>query len=656
MLRELALASPLVRGWFDWLDGVFEGEREIAHRLVLYPSVLGPTESERKGLEELIRRVDYGSEAVFTADMALFSLLRALGVRPDYMVGHSTGENAALFASGLVKVTPDSLAEIVRRMNGVFAGVHASGHVPTGTLITVGAIARDVVDAVLADHPEIHLTMDNCPNQVILFGPAPLMERVRSELTEKGALCTDLPMSWAYHTPFVAPMADAFAEILHEGLLAKPSARVYSCATAQPFPEDAKGIRAFMHAQYVSRVRFTETVQRLYQDGARVFIEVGPGGVLTGFVGDILRDQAHLALAADSRRAPGLEHLCSVLGQLFVNQVPVDLAPLQALRRTGNPVRAKAPTLESALPFIQLDDAEITRVRTMLAPASSVAPPTAPQALPVENDFVTGEIAVGVEGGSASYAGVSSWRGHVALPFAATIEMVSLDEPAEVAFDAGWFEQHLAPADIAYFATDIATLGPKRQRDWLVGRIAARRAVSIWLADRGLYEYEPELVYDTMGRPMVADETVLSVYLSVSHKDGIGVAVASDRRVGIDLERLTSVHDPRLLAQTAFTLEEQALLRNVGWDRSELIAIAWSAKEAVAKSLGRKLLGQETSLAITHIDTQAMTLSLAHGQGEAEAFYSLDGDYVCVVAAASDRSRAEGNWQRHSVWTSGADG
>ena len=85
--------------------------------------------------------------------------------------------------------------------------------------------------------------------------------------------------------------------------------------------------------------------------------------------------------------------------------------------------------------------------------------------------------------------------------------------------------------------------------------------------------------------------------------------------------------------QTAFSLDEQRLLRDAGWDHSELIAIAWSAKEAAAKSVGRKLLGQETSLAITNIDTETMTIRLAHARGETYAYYGLDGHYVCVVAA-----------------------
>ena len=650
MLRELALVSPLVRGWFDWLEGVFHGARDVPHRLVLFPPVLGSTDAQQKALEERLRQVDYGSEAVFVADMALFSMLHALGVRPDCMVGHSTGENAALFASGMVTVTPESLAEIVRRMNAIFQDVHARSSVPNGTLLTVGLVGRDVIDGVLAEHPDIQLTMDNCPNQVILFGPPPVMEDVRVQLAARGGVCVELPISWAYHTPFVAPMADAFAGVLHEGLIATPNAQVYSCATAGPFPRDVVGIRSTMRAQYVSRVRFTETVQRLHRDGVRIFVEVGPGGVLTSFVGDVLRDETHLALAVDSRRAPGLEHFLGVLGQLFVNQASLDLAPLHAPETSGAANSLATPRLESALPFIRLSEAEASSVRAILdcaAPIGATKTVSAPRRI----EPAVAEHSLLIEEGSGAEAGiadiplrrsantaarVSGWSGCLPLPFPAKIEMVMLDgDMPDGAVDIARFAEHLGHRDIAYFANKIEPLGRFRQRDWLVGRMAARRAVSAWLAQSSDHsEFDPQIGYDAEGRPVLVDETAESVFLSVSHKDGIGAAVASDRPIGIDLERLSAVRDPRLLTQTAFSPQEQELLAEVGWGESALIAIAWSAKEAAAKSFGRQLLGRETSLAITFIDTDQKMIRLAQAEGEVEAFYELDGDYVCVVAAA----------------------
>ena len=628
MLRDLALTSPLVRGWLDWLEGVFPDERDVPHRSVLYPPRLGPSAAERRALEARLRQVDYGSESVFVADMALFTLLQALGLEPDAMAGHSTGENAAIFASGLVRVTRDSLVGIVRRMNGVFNEVHAGSNVPTGTLLTVGAASRDAVDAVLAAHLDVHLTMDNCPNQVILFGPQPTMEDVRATLSAAGAVCTELPMSWAYHTPFVAPMADAFATILPPGLIGQASATLYSCAIAAPFPTDAPGIHATMHAQYVSRVRFDETIRRMHADGVRTFVEVGPGGVLTGFVGDILRDQPHLALAADSRRGSGLEHLLGVLAQLFVNGVSFDLAPLHALDATAPAPAKKMPVLESAVPFIQLDDAEAAQLRMMLGTAPS---PT------TKTDAIAS--APSQTSATRTNPSLASWSGQLLLPFAASVEFIAFDTDGD-AFDLTSLETRLSAGDRDHYARVIAPQGSHRQREWLVGRMAARRALAGWLGQdehnggHGTAQEteSEEIIYTDTGRPVLANGLAESVFLSVSHKDGIGAAAVADRPIGIDLELLSAVRDPSLFAETAFSAEEGALLAEIGWADTAMIAVAWSAKEAAAKALGVPLLGYEAAFAITDVDETAETIRVAHAGGALEAVYALDGDFICVVA------------------------
>lgn len=636
MLRELATASPLVRDWLDWLEGVFPNERDYSHRQVLYPPSLGPTEAERDALEAALRRVDFGSEAVFTADMAFFTLLHALGVRADVMAGHSTGENAALFASGLVRVTQDSLVDIVRRMNGVFRDVHGRADVPTGTLLTVGALPREAIDAVLAHYLDVRLTMDNCPNQVILFGATPRMDELRALFAAKGAVCTDLPMSWAYHTPFVAPMADAFAKILGPDLIDRPIAQVYSCASAGPFPEEPDAIRALMHAQYVSPVRFSDTVRRLYDDGVRVFVEVGPGGVLTGFVGDILREKPHLALAADSRRGSRLEHFLGVIGQLFLHEIPVDVAPLHAIAgATPSPVLL--PPLESALPFIRLTEAEAARLRREIGRRDPAWMPSAtPTDLPLEGagalpgadgDLLVAEAPVAAL--TRPEIDVDAWTGYLPLAFPSAVEFVALRTDRHAALDASSFPE-LTETDLAHFATELASANPKRQRDWLAGRLALRRALSAWGAEPGAAAAHNLIIgYDPEGRPIVPDA---AVHISVSHKDGMAAAVVSDRPVGIDLERFSAIRDPRLLLGTAFSDAEGARLTEAGWAQGQEIAGAWAAKEAAAKALGRKLLGHELGFEILAVEPESGHVRLRTDAGIVSAVATGDGDYVCVVA------------------------
>jgi acyl transferase domain-containing protein/phosphopantetheinyl transferase len=674
MLRDLALTSPAARQWFDRLEGLFHEERDVSHRFLLFPPSLGLTKAEEEHLETRLRSVDNGSEAVFFADIAIFSVLHALGATPDFVLGHSTGENAAIVAAGLVDASPDELGEYIRQMNAIFHHIEEEKLIPNGLLLVVGAVERAAIDVVLESHPEIHFTMDNCPNQVILFGPAPLMTEIRAKLAAQGAVCTALPLSWAYHTPFVAPMADAFSKLIRDEHIGKPTARLYSCASAGPFPEALDEIRELLRRQYVSRVRFTETVQRLHDDGARIFVEVGPGSVLTGFVGDILRGKPHLSIASDSSRGSSFRQMLYLLGQLFINHVPLRLDALYAEGAASSPDSVTSPFLESAVPFIRLNPDEAARLREILVdtvPASAPPPAIEPVTEPLDEvtaapepaglslqppppfdnfqtmddfledqDLVPGRVIERQPNGHESP--IAGWTGALALPFPAAIEFIGVNagtEPMSVSA----FTPHLGYGDLEYFERVILPLGPHRQRDWLIGRAAARRAIATWLSANGdgAAAWDCEIDYDSQGRPTLDWQgTRDAVFLSISHKDGVAVAAASDRPVGIDLERFSAVHDANGILRMAFSQAEAELLEHAGGLGAEFVTIAWSAKEAVSKSLGQKLLGRELSFAITALDARNSMIRVEHAGVAVDVFYAVDGDFVCSLAAVAEPALA----------------
>src|SRR5262249_26181677 len=89
---------------------------------------------------------------------------------------------------------------------------------------------------------------------------------------------------------------------------------------------------ALLATHLTSPVRFQEQIEALYQAGARIFVEVGPQGVLTGLAGQTLKERPHLAVASDSRSKPGLVQLQQLLAQLLVHGAPVQLAQLQEHR------------------------------------------------------------------------------------------------------------------------------------------------------------------------------------------------------------------------------------------------------------------------------------------------------------------------------------
>ncbi|MCP5159160.1 MAG: type I polyketide synthase [Gammaproteobacteria bacterium] len=376
MFRALALEFPSVRRWFDFLDGLFREERDIAPGEAIFPPPTGLNAGQRQALEERLSGMELGSESVFVAGRAMDALLRQFGIQPGFLLGHSTGENDALMASGLFQLSETQLGECVRGMNQRYRALLEAGELPPGVLLSVSGMPLEQVRALVEVDERLFVTLDNCAHQFILFGPEEAITAVHARLRQEGAFCVRLPMGHGYHTPLMEPMAQAFRRLFESVAIGPPAGRVYSCVAAAPFPTDAAAARDLAAAQYRLPVRFRESIERLYADGARLFVEVGPSAHLIGFVRDSLRGRPHVAVASDDPRRADLTPFQQLLAVLFVQGVALNLEPWPD--RSAPPSKP-APYLSSALPFIQLPEDEAAQVREWLtvAPTSSatVSPP-----------------------------------------------------------------------------------------------------------------------------------------------------------------------------------------------------------------------------------------------------------------------------------------
>lgn len=396
MFADLAQHFDEVREWLDFWRGLYAEAPGASRTDIVFPPATELTPERRKQLEARLHDMDVGSEAVMVGGQAMFALLASLGVHPDVMLGHSSGESSALAASRALPEDKARLADFIRQMNAVYQRVLGEGKIPTGALLAVGALPATMVHEIVAGSGEkIDIAMDNCANQLVLYGQRAAIDRVQAALTSQGAICLPLPFDRGYHTPDFGEVSAAFGEFYKAIKLGVPKVPLYSCASAARFPESAASSRKLAAQQWSATVRFRETVQRMVADGVRCFVEVGPSGNLTAFVDDILADQPHLALATNIRRKHGLEQLLSTLAQLWVNGRAVSLGALFAQRRiavidlAASPVPARvAPLLDNTLPSLRLTDADKAMLRRLAqtaqppAPAAAAAPivPPAPPA------------------------------------------------------------------------------------------------------------------------------------------------------------------------------------------------------------------------------------------------------------------------------------
>jgi acyl transferase domain-containing protein/NAD(P)H-dependent flavin oxidoreductase YrpB (nitropropane dioxygenase family) len=314
MLAELFIAFPRLRRFLRM------GERW--YPAIFPPSVFSPEETTHQRAALTDTRV--AQPALGIAELAMHSLLGSLGVRADVTAGHSYGELVALCVAGAL--AEDELLGISQARGEAI--LSATGE-DTGAMAAVSA-EPEKVRAILADDPRATVVVanHNAPEQTVISGSTPAIEAALVRLDDHGVPSTRLAVACAFHSPLVADAAGQLAEELGRRTVARPSLPVWSNTTASPYPVDPEAIRAMLAGQVAAPVRFVEQIEAMYAAGVRVFLEAGPGQVLTQLVGKILGERPHAAVACDVPGEHGVRRLLLALAELAVSGVSVDVEPL----------------------------------------------------------------------------------------------------------------------------------------------------------------------------------------------------------------------------------------------------------------------------------------------------------------------------------------
>ncbi|HTJ24634.1 MAG TPA: SDR family NAD(P)-dependent oxidoreductase [Candidatus Limnocylindria bacterium] len=318
MLADLFVAFPALRAL------LVEGARYAG--TIFPPTAFTPEEKARQQAALTDTRV--AQPALGIAGLAVHDLLASFGVRPAMAGGHSYGELVALCAAGVID-RADLLAMSAARAEAIMG---AAGDDP-GAMAAVTATAETTREA-LGPASGVVIANDNAPLQVVISGPTPAIEAAVERLTSRGISAKRIPVACGFHSPVVARAATTFGAHLAAIAFGEPRLPVWSNTTASRYPaNDAERARRLLAEQVAQPVCFVEQIESMYAAGARVFVETGPGRVLTQLVDKILADRPHVAIPCEVSGEPGLRRLMLALAALAVNGVPVDVAALFAERR-----------------------------------------------------------------------------------------------------------------------------------------------------------------------------------------------------------------------------------------------------------------------------------------------------------------------------------
>ncbi len=387
MLAEIVREFADARQVFDRIDRIYSGHAR-GHLLSdwVYPRPAF-SEAERRHNEERLMKLDVAVESVLTANAAVHAVVGRLVGRVDAIVGHSSGEHSAAMAAGVVDVaTEERLATFCYGLHDSYDDATARKDVPAATLLAMGTDAEQAQRIADQAGGELYVAMDNCPHQVVVVGEPEAAARARRIAAAEGVMCEVLPYDRAVHTPLFTPFTDDLRALFAKLPVQSTPAGLWSCTTVSPYPEDPEAIRELLVEHWTSPVRFRETIEALHDDGARVFVEVGPRGNLTAFISDILRGRDFCSVAADATRRSGITQLNHLVAGLAAHDIDLNLGylfehrPARSVdwRLAAPPATSTGPgpiALSTSWPMLKLSDAAMARLGDVWPPRVQTPPP-----------------------------------------------------------------------------------------------------------------------------------------------------------------------------------------------------------------------------------------------------------------------------------------
>jgi [acyl-carrier-protein] S-malonyltransferase len=228
--------------------------------------------------EEELVDTEVQQPALVATSLAVLAAIRKRGIKPDFVIGHSVGEFAALAAASALKV--EEAIALVRERG--LAMAEAARRNP-GSMAAILGLDDEAVERICRRILNVWPANYNCPGQVVVSGENLSVDEACAAAEAEGARrAVKLRVSGAFHSPLVARAADRLRPALERAKFGEPAAPFMSTVTARI--ENARRFAPLLVDQLTAPVRFTQAAQALIKEGVNTFVEVGPGNVLSGLV------------------------------------------------------------------------------------------------------------------------------------------------------------------------------------------------------------------------------------------------------------------------------------------------------------------------------------------------------------------------------------
>jgi len=258
---------------FDFVRELFDMAEEISRINLRQLCFKGP-------MEELTRTVNL-QPAVTVVNLAFLAAVQREKGKPVVSAGHSLGEYSALHAAGVVSAE-DAIRLVHRR--GELMHREALKH--KGAMSALLGLTIDAVEEIVergCERGVVSIANHNTGQQIVITGEPAAVAAVSAYAAEKGAKAIPLKVSGAWHSELIRGAEDDFKAFLQTVAFNSPQSAVVLNVTADT-KSDPEEIRSVMARQLCSPVKWYDAMEKLVEEEIEIFVEIGPGKVLTGLL------------------------------------------------------------------------------------------------------------------------------------------------------------------------------------------------------------------------------------------------------------------------------------------------------------------------------------------------------------------------------------
>ena len=238
-----------------------------------------------KGSKEELTQTKVTQPAIFIHSMAIIKILGE-SFKPNLVAGHSLGEFSALVASSALNFE-DGLKLVSIRAKAM----QKSCEKTNGTMAAILGLENKIIEDICQKTNGIVVAANyNCPGQVVISGEVDAVKNACEKLSSAGARrALLLPVGGAFHSELMIDAKKELSSAINQTVFNQPSCPIYQNVNGRPELSVEK-IKENLIAQLTSPVKWTQSVNKMIQDGCNNFIEIGPGKVLQGLVRKINRE------------------------------------------------------------------------------------------------------------------------------------------------------------------------------------------------------------------------------------------------------------------------------------------------------------------------------------------------------------------------------